>query len=188
MMRLAPTSHSNETASVGGLLLRLRAWFAGMAPAGRGAPCEPRDVVMGNVTSFDAISLGIGSSHAPVTAVSDQHASKGTLLAFPTHGAALLVGLAARLRARVADDAGQSVPEHDRFVLMLTRQPHVRLTIDSAAYVEFQSARATYYVVVETAPDTRITVETVDFDTVVKFLVEYVTDRLSDAVALEARL
>ncbi len=186
MMRLAPTSHSNETASAGGLLLRLRAWFAGMAPAGSVAPCRPRDVVTRNVTRYDAVSHGIGSSYAPAVAVPNEHASMGTLLAFPTHGAALLVGLADRLRARVAEDAGRRVPEHDRFILMLTRQPHARLTIDRAAYVEFHAVRATYYVVVETVPDTRVTVETADFDTVVKFLVEYVTDRLSDAAAMEA--
>jgi hypothetical protein len=60
------------------------------------------------------------------------------------------------------------------------------MLIDRTAYVEFHAQRATYYVVVETMPDTTIRVETTDFDTVVKFVLQYIDDRLADAVMLEA--
>jgi hypothetical protein len=69
---------------------------------------------------------------------------------------------------------------------MLTRRPYPRLTVDRAAYVEFHSARAIYHIVVETVQDTKITVETSDFDTVVTFLLQYIDGRVAEAMVLEA--
>ncbi len=83
---------------------------------------------------------------------------------------------------RVADRAAS----RDTFLLTLSRRPRSRLTIDHAAYVEFHAERAAYHLVIEFVPDTRIAVETGDFDTVVKFVAQYVSDRLSDPVITEA--
>ena len=38
---------------------------------------------------------------------------------------------------------------------------------------------------IEAQPDTRVTLETSDFDTVVQFVVQYVAERLSETVPLE---
>ena len=51
--------------------------------------------------------------------------------------------------------------------------------------MEFDAGLASYRVVIEAAPDTIITAATTDFDIVVRFVAQYVTDRLSDAIILE---
>jgi hypothetical protein len=114
-----------------------------------------------------------GRSHA---------AQSGILLQFPVRGEALLVRLADLLRSRIADRG----LERDPLLLLISRCPGSRLSIDRSAYVEFLADRCTYYVAIEAQPDTRVTVETADFDTVVKFVVQYVAERLSEKVLLEA--
>jgi hypothetical protein len=165
MMQLAPTRNSIEPAAAGGggLLLRMRAWFGAGAAAYRAAP---RDVA-----SYEA-------SPALVLPASSQTAK---LLPFPIRGEALLVKLAELLRARIASRS----LEQDPFWLEISRCSHPRMSIDRSAYVEFQTGRATYHVVVETMPDTTIRVETSDFDTVVKFVLQYIDERIADALALE---
>ncbi len=186
MMRLATPRHSVDHAPAGGgLLLRMRAWFARSATAYVAALRE--DAVLDDATTADT-----GSNHVNPTRLvshdvppdSEQSGKLPTavLLPFPIHGEALLVKLADQLRGCVADSAAK----HDPFVLTLSRRPRSRLTIDRAAYVEFHAERATYYLVIEMMHDTRITVETIDFDTVVKFVAQYVTDRLCDAAVVEA--
>jgi hypothetical protein len=111
----------------------------------------------------------------------DQAAPGGILLQFPVRGEALLVRLADLLRSRIADrGAGR-----DPLLLLISRCPGSRLSIDRSAYVEFLADRCVYCVAVEAQPDTRVTVETTDFDTVVKFVVQYVAERLSENVFLE---
>jgi hypothetical protein len=105
----------------------------------------------------------------------------GVLLQFPVRGEALLVRLADLLRSRIADRG----LEHDPLLLLISRCPGSRLSIDRSAYVEFLADRCVYHVAIEAQPDTRVTVETTDFDTVVRFVVQYVAERLSDKVLLE---
>ncbi|MDE5457043.1 hypothetical protein GWE18_30295 [Bradyrhizobium sp. CSA112] len=112
----------------------------------------------------------------------DHAEQSGVLLQFPVRGEALLVRLADLLRSRIADRS----LERDPLVLLMSRCPGSRLSIDRSAYVEFLADRCTYYVAIEAQPDTRVTVETADFDTVVKFVVQYVAERLSEKVLLEA--
>jgi hypothetical protein len=111
----------------------------------------------------------------------DQAAASGILLPFPVRGEALLVRLADLLRSRIADRR----LERDPLLLRISRCPVSRLSIDRTAYVEFLADRCMYCVAIEAQPDTRVTVETSDFDTVVKFVVQYVAERLSEKVLLE---
>lgn len=106
----------------------------------------------------------------------------GMVLRFPIRGEALLVKLADLLRKHVANCA----PERDPLLLAMSRCPGSRLSIDRVAYVDFLADRCTYHVVIEAAPDARITLDTTDFDTVVNFVVQYVTGRNAEPVALEA--
>jgi hypothetical protein len=110
-----------------------------------------------------------------------QDAPSGILLQFPVRGEALLVRLAELLRSRVADRK----LECDPLILRISRCPEYRLSIDRSAYVEFLGDRCVYCVAIEAQPDTRVTVETTDFDTVVNFVVQYVAARLSEKVLLE---
>jgi hypothetical protein len=111
----------------------------------------------------------------------DHTAQSGILLQFPVRGEALLVRLADLLRSRIADRG----LERDPLLLRISRCPESRLSIDRSAYVEFLADRCVYCVAIEAQPDTRVTVETTDFDTVVKFVVQYVAERLSEKVLME---
>jgi hypothetical protein len=113
--------------------------------------------------------------------VSENAPERGILLCFPIHGEALLVKLADLLRKRIADRG----PRPEPLLLMMSRCPGSRLSIDRTAYVEFDADRCAYHVAIEAAPDTKVTLETTDFDTVVKFVVQYVTERFSGPAALE---
>ncbi|WP_249733711.1 hypothetical protein [Bradyrhizobium sp. sGM-13] len=138
------------------------------------------------VCSDEVISRAAAAKNdlQPVSPVAGRgHAAQsGILLQFPVRGEALLVRLADLLRSRIADRR----LERDPLLLLISRCPGSRLSIDRSAYVEFLADRCTYYVAIEAQPDTRVTVETADFDTVVKFVVQYVAERLSEKVLLEA--
>ncbi len=178
-MRLAATHTHNmaEPATpIGGLLLRMRAWFAGGAATCSAAPGEPHDAARDEVVRDEVVW-----HQNPFASMQNGNPQTAILLPFPIRGEALLVRLAELLRQRVAG----RTPWHNSFVLTMSRTPRSRLTIDHATYVEFDPRRATYCVVVEAAPDTTITVDTTDFDTAVKFVTQYVVDRLSDAATVE---
>src|SRR5262249_27749620 len=100
----------------------------------------------------------------------------------PIRGEALLVKLAAELRKRVADYG----PQRDPFLLAIARCPDARLVIDRHAYIEFSMGQSTYRVVVSITEGTRFTLDTADFDTLVKFVAQYVTDRLTEPMVWEA--
>ncbi|MGO4712926.1 hypothetical protein [Bradyrhizobium sp. 2TAF24] len=102
-----------------------------------------------------------------------------TILPFPIHGEALLVKLAAALRDRFGGREAS-------LMLALDRGVHSRLTIDQAAYVEFHGVRGTYHAVIEAAADTTVMLDTTDFDTLVRFVMQYVTERPADTATLEA--
>jgi len=104
------------------------------------------------------------------------------LLQFPVRGEALLVRLADLLRTRIEVRGSDADP----LILLISRCPGSRLSIDRSAYVEFLADRCVYCVAIEAQPDTRVTMETTDFDTVVNFVVQYVSSRLSEKVLLEA--
>lgn len=156
----------------------LWSWF-------RGAPWSiDRNIGGGGRTpSAGAPPAAAGSEPLAVlpAARSNPAAQSGVLLPFPFRGEALLVKLADQLRSRIANRG----LDRDPLLLLISRCPGSRLSIDRAAYVEYLTDRCMYYVAVEAQPDTRVTLETSDFDTVVQFVVQYVAERLSETVPLE---
>ena len=70
-------------------------------------------------------------------------------------------------------------------LLRISRCPGSRLSIDRAAYVEYLPDRCMYCVAIEAQPDTKVTLETTDFDTVVQFVAQYVAERLSEPATLD---
>jgi hypothetical protein len=109
----------------------------------------------------------------------------GILLQFPLRGEALLVKLADLLRKRIGNSAASRGPGRDPLLLTMSRCSGARLSIDRTAYVEFIANRSSYHVAIAAAPDTTVTLDTTDFDTLVKFVLQYVTERVSDPATLE---
>jgi hypothetical protein len=105
----------------------------------------------------------------------------GVVLQFPIHGEALLVRLADLLRSRLADRS----PEHDPLLFMMSRGLRSRLSIDRMAYVEFHNDRCEFRVAIEASPQTKVILETADFDAVVDFVGQYISARLAEFPALE---
>lgn len=112
-------------------------------------------------------------------AVSSSEAT-ATLLRFPIRGEALLVKLATHLKSVVGEDRLPRAP----FLFAITHVPHARLLIDEMAHAEFDVARGEYRIQVLVAPDTRVTVETSDFDVMVDFVAQYMRERLVETSAL----
>ena len=125
----------------------------------------------------ERIAVDLQSAGRPTDAVPN-----ASVLQFPVRGEALLARLAELLRTRIADRRLERDPQF----LRISRCPGYRLSIDDSGYVEFLADRFVFCVAMEAQPDTRVTVETTDFDTVVKFVVQYVAARLSENVRLEA--
>jgi hypothetical protein len=108
-------------------------------------------------------------------------ATGGVILPFPIHGEALLVKLAAVLRSRIADRSS----EWDPLLLEMSRCPRSRLSIDSRAYIEFHQDCCEYRAVIEASRETKVILETVDFDALVDFVLPYVVARLAEPAALQ---
>jgi hypothetical protein len=108
-------------------------------------------------------------------------AADGVVLRFPIRGEALLVRLADLLRSRLADRS----PEHDPLMFTISRGLRSRLSVDRTAYVEFHNDRAEFRVAIEASPQTRVILETADFDAVVDFVGQYISARLAEFPALE---
>ena len=177
-MQLASLRSATESAAAsGGLLPRMRAWFARNAAAHASALTEPQDAGSRDVVWHDVGSSDVGAAVPPTG-----RAKTATVLAFPIHGEALLIRLADQLRNRVSN----RVLESDPFLLVISRRgARSCLTIDRSALVEFDASSVSYRVVIEATPDTTITAATTDFDTAVKFVAQYVGDRLADAAIAE---
>ncbi|MBV9563130.1 MAG: hypothetical protein JOY90_22195 [Bradyrhizobium sp.] len=107
---------------------------------------------------------------------------EGVVLAFPVRGEALLARLAELLRDRLA--AGGPV-DGDPFVLTLSRRPRMLLSIDRAAYVEFHADSETFHLIMDVTPNARVTLETGDFDTLVRFVLRYVAEQRPGGAAVE---
>jgi hypothetical protein len=106
----------------------------------------------------------------------------GIVLSFPLRGEALLVRLAELLRRRVAE----LVPQWERLALTLSHHPALRLTLDQSAFIEFDAPSGEFNLVIEAPSGTRMIIQTTDFDAVVKFVLQYVVEKLSDDAVLEA--
>ncbi len=185
----APTRLTVNRAVGTGLFARLRAWFAACQSARAlslpgGSEAGPTVVEVMPASARVRAAQHPGAQHlqarAPGVPVPGATLSNAKLFAFPVRGEALLVRLADQLRQRVGEGAC------DLFLLALSRYPRSRLIIDCDTYVEFDPKRAAFRLVVDMERETRLTIETPDFDTVVKFVAQYVSDRLADPLAMEA--
>jgi hypothetical protein len=110
------------------------------------------------------------------------HGGEGILLTFPIRGEALLVRLAERLRDRLPSGA---LEEADPFLLTLSRGLRPKLSIDREAYVEFHAESASFHLVIDASPESRVTLQTTDYDTLVKFAVQYMAEERRDFRSLE---
>jgi hypothetical protein len=120
---------------------------------------------------------------APAAAATDGcgvEPEEAVLLPFPIRGEALLVKLADLLRGRLMGGS-----ESDPFVMTISRSPGSRLSIDRAAYVEFDDGRAAFRLRIEATPDSTVTLETTDFDMLVRFVIQYIAERQSDPQKFE---
>ncbi|MHC4043471.1 hypothetical protein [Bradyrhizobium sp. 23AC] len=157
------------------------AWLRGISSGADWAAVDAPSTVV-SAHSLEPRASTAGMREVQQAGVGRSAPDTGTVLHFPIRGEALLVKLADLLRKQVASRA----PERDPLLLVMSRRPGSRLSIDRVAYVDFLADRSTYHVVIEAAPDATITLDTTDFDTVVNFVMQYVTGRNSEPVALEA--
>ena len=120
------------------------------------------------------------------TAFDDRAASasadgRGVVLPFPIRGEALLVKLADLLREKMSGLPADADP----FALTFSRYPRPLLSIDQSAYVEFHAEREAFHLIIDVTPDARVTLETGNFDTLVRFVLRYVAERGLDGSAVE---
>jgi hypothetical protein len=128
------------------------------------------------------LRLAYSQVESPIAPAGDR-GTRAVVLAFPIRGEALLVRLAEGLRERLPSGALEPA---DPFLLTLSRGPRSRLSIDRDAYVEFHAERAAFHLIIDAAPDARVTLETTDFDTLVKFVMQYVAEERRDLGMFEA--
>ncbi len=168
-MALAFMRNSVEPVLASNLLLRMCAWFTRAKVVACTPKLDAQAEVRGNVTS-----LKLHSNAAAPSVAKAGGRTRAVVLPFPIHGEALLVKLADQLRRWTAGNAAQG-----SFDLALSRRKQTRLTVDAAAFVEFDATTALYHLVIELTEDTRLTLDSGDFDTIVRLLEQYVGDRLS---------
>jgi hypothetical protein len=161
----------------------LWSWLRGTLPfTGQAAIDEPPRPIVVSEAAFASRARAVDMQDTGPGGAGGGAPENGVVLRFPIHGEALLVQLADLLRKQVASRR----LERDPLLLMMSRCPGSRLSIDRIAYVDFLADRSSYRLVMEAAPDARFTLDTTDFDTVVKFVVQYVAYRISGLLALEA--
>ncbi|UFZ03330.1 hypothetical protein LQG66_29505 [Bradyrhizobium ontarionense] len=67
--------------------------------------------------------------------------------------------------------------ESDPFLMTMLHGPRPRLSIDRDAYVEVRHQPEAFLLKIAAAPDSKITFETPDFATLVKFVLQYMAER-----------
>jgi hypothetical protein len=160
---------------------RLRSLLLSRGAEGQGAR-TPLAVV--TAPSLVPVASSATGDQGSVTARPEDQSTPmrgGVILAFPIHGEALLVKLAEVLRNRVADRC----PESDPLLLVMSRYPRSRLSIDRRAYIEFYQNCSEYRAVIEASHETKVILETADFDALVDFVLQYLMGRLAKPAALE---
>jgi hypothetical protein len=113
------------------------------------------------------------SEAAPTGQQAAGHRDDTAVLRFPIRGEALLVNLANTLRDRVVG-GGQAA---DPFLMTMSRQSRPRLSLDRDAYVEFHAEDETFRLRIDAVPASRLTLETTEFTTLVKFVLQYLDER-----------
>jgi hypothetical protein len=130
-----------------------------------------------------SIGTGVGAERRALPfEAGGREPSRGEVVPFPLNGEALLIRLAEVLRRHVAD----LEPGHNPLSLTISRCPQARLSIDDTAYVDFLSDISTYCAAIEAAPDTKVILNTTDFDALASFVMQYVDQKLLDQAAMVA--
>jgi hypothetical protein len=179
-MRLALRRNSAEPALAGSLLLRMRSWFAKAQVTARPSAGDGQAAVRERLVASNVTPLRTEAEAARPDAHKGVEREGAVVLRFPIHGEALLVKLADELHRIVGS------PSREAFDLTLTGRPHAHLTINSSAFVAFDATTGLYELVVELTEDTRIEVKSRDFDTIVRFVAQYVADQLSSRISGES--
>jgi hypothetical protein len=175
---MARTRHlQNDRQQRGGLL---RSWLrnALLFGIGSAAVTDAADVEQSLLRPDDATGVQLDL----VENEGCRSGNGSVVLPFPIHGEALLVRLAELLRRHVGDFE----PMHDPFLFAISRCPGSWLGIDSNASVEFVASRCEFRFEVDVVPNTSIVIRTGDFDSLVEFVVQYVSARLAEPPSLEA--
>jgi hypothetical protein len=142
--------------------------------AHEGVIAQMRDALMRTLARFRPTQA------AAAPAIVNQAGGDAAVLRFPIRGEALLVNLASTLRERAQ---GVEVSE-DPFWLTLSRAPRPRLSLDRNAYVEFHAEDSTFHLKIDAVPASRLTLETTEFVTLVKFVLQYLAERHGDVQAI----
>ncbi|MDQ8728090.1 hypothetical protein [Bradyrhizobium sp. LHD-71] len=175
MRPLAFPLKADDTTPIGGLVQRLRVWIAALRPG----------VILPEPDMSAAIRMDDRRSHANCPAAvaragsGDRLAKGAEIVAFPRVEQARLIGLARDLKQRLGD--------REPLQLCIEGGATPRLWIDSTAYVEFRGAQIGYRAVLDSVFETRLTMETLDFDSISDFVRYYVMARLTDARRAEVQ-
>lgn len=173
MRPLALSAHSEDSTLVAGVVLRMRAWLAVMAPFlfMRGKSVYARYPVL--------MQMPPASVDRKFALNTLRPRGGSAVIAFPLNGHSRLVRLAQRLRQPFID-AG--LEDHYPLILRVSGGSRSRLSIDPAAYVEFRGAELGYIAVFNDAFEARVTLETTDFEAIERLVRTYISTRLSDSL------
>lgn len=173
-----PLSSDGSTLPGGGLLLRMRARVAAMAAAlvTRQRPEQKRNEAAAPTWSAPSAIV----RKAPERRVQKQHSAvdDGAVVAFPLSGHTRLVQLAQGLKQPFVD---LGLADCEPLILQVRGGARPCLWIDSTAYVEFRGPELGYLAVFNDAFETRMTLETLDFDAIARLAHTYIAARLIDA-------
>ena len=138
-----------------------------------GVLVQMRDALLRTLTRWRP---ALAASELPAVRLGDR--GDAAVLPFPIRGEALLVNLASTLRERALRERGvDDVAVGDPFLMAMSRGPRPRLSLDRDAYVEFCAEDASYHLKIDAAPASRLTLETTEFTTLVKFVLQYLAER-----------
>jgi hypothetical protein len=141
-----------------------------------------RDLAHAIEASMGATTDAVVSSHSVETEAgeaavalhgNDAGARGAAVLPFPIRGEALLMKLTRVLEDRFAPEG----PQRDPLLLAISPGTRTRLMIDRKAYVEFDQQEQLFHVTVEAIPETRVSLQTADFDIVVSVVLHYIGER-----------
>jgi hypothetical protein len=183
----APTIHPATPVDVdAGLLLRIRAWFAALAPGMADRERPPRAhrpccvAARGGAPAHAASHVLAGKAPASLDGKAGE--PHGAIIAFPRSGQIQLMQLAEDLERRFAS---LGLDNHEPVQLRLERGAEPCLWIDSTAYIEACGATGRFRVVLNDAFKTRITMETSDFASIAAFVRHYIVARFAAACGPE---
>ena len=157
-----------------GWLARLRRWLNITAAADTRQGMRRQDGSLHTESHGQLLALPPASFSAAGPANSTGIRREDNVVDFPGPNRNVLVRLAHELGARIDDSAALcSDEEGDPVLLLLTTGSAPRLWVDSTSHVEVCEVRSIFRVVLGENLDTRVSLETGEFDRVKQFIWEY---------------